>query len=110
MKRDRVSTISTRRLVTIPVAVLRALGVQPSGKAAFQIEEGEVRLMPAAFTLAAACASVEPLQRPEDAEQGIRDAKDETAARTARVRRDERQDPEFGSTAAGCSPLPPIGR
>jgi hypothetical protein len=61
------------------------LGVEPGGKVAFQIDEGQVRLVPVAFTLESAYGSVTPISRPEDFKQIAREARGEKVERTART-------------------------
>ena len=94
--------VSARGQVTIPIEVRRLLGVEPSDLVVFRIEDGEVRLVPAEFTLETTFASVMPLQRPEDFEQRIRDAKEEKAERTgSRPGASERRNATSGRTHAG---------
>ncbi len=82
--KEIVTTLTQRSQVTIPAEVRRVLGLKPRDKVAFAIDEGEVRLVPAEFTLESAYGSVEPLQRPEDFSAISREAKEEHAARIAR--------------------------
>jgi AbrB family looped-hinge helix DNA binding protein len=72
-----VTSINQRCQVTIPAAVRRRLGLGPGDKVAFEIERGEVRLLPVTFTLESAYGSVEPLHRPEDFKALSRRAKEE---------------------------------
>ena len=52
------------------------LGVEPRNKVAFTIENGEVRLAAASFSLESAYGSVKPSRRPENFEEIIRAAKE----------------------------------
>ena len=74
-----IITITQRGQVTIPAEVRRLLGLKPKDKAAFTIEDGEVRLAPASFDLASAYGSVKPAQMSEDFEEVSRIAKDSKA-------------------------------
>lgn len=76
-----VATITQRGQVTILAEVRRALGVKPGGEVAFVIEDGQLRLVPAPFTLELAYGSVEPLRRSEDFAAIARGAKEERAER-----------------------------
>ena len=82
--REFTTTITQRGQVTIPAEVRRALGVKHRDKVAFTIEDGEVRLAPASFTLESVYGSVKPSKKPEDFEEISRAAKDEKAERTVR--------------------------
>ncbi|MGH2460738.1 MAG: AbrB/MazE/SpoVT family DNA-binding domain-containing protein [Chloroflexota bacterium] len=79
--REIVATITQRGQVTVPAEVRRILGLKPRQKVAFTIDDGQVRLVPAGFTLETAYGSVRPLQRPDDFGQIIREAKQERAER-----------------------------
>ena len=76
------ATISPRGQVTIPTEALQALGLQPTDKVAFTINDGQVRLAPASFTLESAYGSVQPSSRLEDFEAISRIAKDDKAEAT----------------------------
>jgi AbrB family looped-hinge helix DNA binding protein len=80
--REIITTITQRGQVTIPVEVQRLLGVGPRDKVAFTIDQDQVRLVPARFTLESAYGSVEPPTRTENFEQISREAKEEHAQRT----------------------------
>ncbi len=77
------ATITQRSQVTIPAEVRRVLGVKPRDKVTFTIEDGEVRLAPAPFSLESAYRSVRPSSKPEDFDAITRAAKDAKAAKTA---------------------------
>ena len=53
-------------------------------KVAFTIEDGEVRLAPASFSLESVYGSVKPSKKPEDFDEVSRTAKDAKAEKTAR--------------------------
>ncbi|HVC31946.1 MAG TPA: type II toxin-antitoxin system PrlF family antitoxin [Chloroflexota bacterium] len=80
--KEILATITERGQVTVPAEVRRILGVKPREKIAFAIENGQVRLVPASFTLESAYGSVKPLKRPEDLDEIIREVKAERANRT----------------------------
>jgi AbrB family looped-hinge helix DNA binding protein len=66
--KEILSAVTQRGQVTVPAEVRRLLGLRTGDKVAFQIEDGQVRLAPAKFTLESAYGSVTPLHRPEDFE------------------------------------------
>ena len=70
-----ITTINKNSLVTIPVAVRRVLGVGHGGKVTFTVENREVCLARAAFTLESAYGSVKASRRPENFERLSRAAK-----------------------------------
>ena len=82
------ATISPRGQVTIPAEALQALGLQPTDEVAFTINDGQVRLTPASFTLESAYGSVQPSNRPEDFETISRIAKGAKAETTLRELQD----------------------
>ncbi|MBI2872660.1 MAG: type II toxin-antitoxin system PrlF family antitoxin [Chloroflexi bacterium] len=82
--REITTTITQRGQVTIPAEVRRVLGVKPRDKVAFSIEDGEVRLAPASFSLESAYGSVKPSRKPEDFDEVSRTAKDAKAEKSAR--------------------------
>lgn len=82
--KEITTTITQRSQVTIPVEVRRLLGVKPKDKIAFAIEGGQVRLVPASFSLESVYGSVKPSGNPEDFERISRIAKDAKAEKTAR--------------------------
>jgi bifunctional DNA-binding transcriptional regulator/antitoxin component of YhaV-PrlF toxin-antitoxin module len=81
--REIITTITQRGQVTIPVEVQRLLGVGPRDKVAFAIDQDQVKLVPARFTLESAYGSVEPATRTEDFEQISREAKEEHTQRVS---------------------------
>ncbi len=83
-----VASITERGQVTVPAEVRRLLGTGPHGKVVFEIDGSEVRLKRPEFTLETAFGSVQPIHRPENFEQMIRDAKEERAERAVRQLRD----------------------
>jgi AbrB family looped-hinge helix DNA binding protein len=82
--KEITTTITQRGQVTIPAEVRRALGLKPRDKVAFTIEDGEVRLAAASFTLETAFGSVRPSRKPEDFEEVAQAAKEAKAEKTAR--------------------------
>jgi antitoxin PrlF len=87
--KEITAAITQRGQVTIPVEVQRLLGIKPRGKVMFAIDGGQVRLMPPRFTLKTAFGSVEPINRPEDFEAMIQEAKGEHARWTVEKMRPE---------------------
>lgn len=83
-----MATISPRGQVIIPAEALQALGLRPTDKVAFTINDGQVRLVPASFTLESAYGSVQPSNRPEDFEAISRIAKSAKAEATLRELKD----------------------
>ena len=82
--KEITTTITQRSQVTIPVEVQRLLGVKPKDKIAFTIEGGQVRLVPASFSLESVYGSVKSFGNPGDFERISRIAKDAKAEKTAR--------------------------
>lgn len=82
--KELLATLTQRSQVTVPAEVRRVLGIGPKDKVAFQIEDDQVRLAPAKFTLETAFGSVKPRQRPEDFDKAIREAMEEHADEVAR--------------------------
>ena len=85
--KEIVTTMTQRGQVTVPAEVRRMLGLQPRDKVAFAIDEGEVKLVPARFTLESAYRSVPPLAHTVSDEEMVRIAKEERAQRTAKMLR-----------------------
>ena len=73
------TTITQRGQVTIPVEVQRLLGVGPRDKVVFAIDQDEVRLVPARFTLESTLGSLAPPTRSEDLARLADEVKDEHA-------------------------------
>ena len=76
------TTMTKRGQITVPAEVRRLLGLKPHDKVSFAIEDGEVRLQPASFTLESAYKSVPPLSRPVSDEEMSRITKEEKAERS----------------------------
>lgn len=79
-----ISTISSKGQVTIPAQVRRMLGLKQGDKIAFSVQGDQVRLLPASLTLESAYGSVQSLGRPLDAEELVRQAKEEKIERERR--------------------------
>lgn len=77
--KEILATITQRGQVTVPAEVRRVLGVKPKDKVAFEIEDNEVKLVPAKFTLESAYGSVTPRKKPEDFDKVISEAMEEHA-------------------------------
>ena len=82
--KEFTTTVAQRGQVTIPAEVRRALGLKPRDRVAFTMEDGVVRLAPAAFSLESAYGSVEPSQKPEDFKEVSRVGRDAKAQSTVR--------------------------
>lgn len=82
--KEIVATINQSSQVTIPAEVRRVLGLGPKGKVAFTIEDDQVSLASAPFTLESAYGSVKPIRQPgrlEDVAQAAKDTKAEQSTR-----------------------------
>lgn len=77
--REITTTITQRGQVTLPAEVQRLLGVKPRDRVSFAIEEDQVRLVPARYTLESVAGSVEPPTATEDLDSMIQEAKEERA-------------------------------
>jgi AbrB family looped-hinge helix DNA binding protein len=87
--KEIVATLTQRGQITVPAEVRRLLGAKPRGKLAFQIEDGEVRLVPVAFTLETAYQSVPALPHPLSDKEMSRIAQEERAERFAKKLREQ---------------------
>lgn len=79
--REIAATISSKGQITLPVAVRRLLRVGPRDRVVFSIEDDQVRLIPAAYTLESALGSVPPIATDDDLEGQIEDAREERVQR-----------------------------
>ena len=70
--------------VTLPAEVREALGLTPRGGVIFTIENGNVRLMPAALTVEASHGSVQPHNHPEDFKELSRAVREERVEKIVR--------------------------
>lgn len=82
--KEITTTMTKRGQVTVPAEVRRLLGLKPRDKVAFEIDNGEVRIAPASFTLESAYGSVRPATRTKELKAISRSARDEKAAREVR--------------------------
>ena len=80
--KEITTTITQRGQVTIPVEVQRLLGVGPRDRVSFAIDEDQVKLVPARYTLESVAGWVNPATRTEDFERISREAKEEHVERT----------------------------
>jgi AbrB family looped-hinge helix DNA binding protein len=78
------SSVSPKGQVTIPAEVRRRLRIGPRDRVTFEVEGDDVRLIPGAFTLESAHASVPPLRQPTDDEGFEQRLKDERVAELIR--------------------------
>jgi AbrB family looped-hinge helix DNA binding protein len=81
--REIPATISSKGQITLPVEVQRLLGVKPRDRVAFAIEDDQVRLVPAHYTLDSVLASVPALADDDELEQHITAAREERAEQLA---------------------------
>ncbi|MDO8689847.1 MAG: type II toxin-antitoxin system PrlF family antitoxin [Dehalococcoidia bacterium] len=82
--KELLATLTQRSQVTVPAEVRRVLGIGPKDKVTFRIEDHQVTLAPAKFTLETAFGSVKPIQRPEDFDKAVREAMEEHADEVVR--------------------------
>lgn len=75
--KEVLTTLTQRGQVTVPAEVRKILHLKPRDKVAFQIEDDQVRLVPAKFTIETAFGSVTPKSHPEDFEAIAQAAKEE---------------------------------
>jgi AbrB family looped-hinge helix DNA binding protein len=83
------SSVSPKGQVTIPAEVRKRLRIGPRDRITFEVEGDQVRLVPGAFTLETAHASVPPLRRPMDYEEMEQRVKDERVAVLVREMADQ---------------------
>ncbi|TAK30928.1 MAG: AbrB/MazE/SpoVT family DNA-binding domain-containing protein [Chloroflexota bacterium] len=88
--KEILSTLTQRGQVTVPAEVRRILHLRPKDKVAFQIDDDEVRLVPAKFTLETAFGSVRPKSHPEDIEAIADAAKEEHVEQVIKKMRQRR--------------------
>jgi antitoxin PrlF len=84
--KEIVTSLTQRGQVTVPAEVRRLLGLRARDKVAFAIDNDQVRLVPATFTLESAYGSVTPRNRPEDFKAVSRVAREERAKLKTRRR------------------------
>lgn len=83
--KELVTTMTQRGQITVPAEIRRLLGLKPHDKVAFAVDDGEVRIVPVAFTAASAFGSIEPVGDADDFEDQIRQVKAERADKTLRA-------------------------
>ena len=66
MTKEIVTTMTQKGQVTIPVEIRNLLGLKAKDKIAFSIDEGNIRLAPAKYTLETVYGVVKPINKPED--------------------------------------------
>jgi antitoxin PrlF len=71
-----LATMTKRGQITVPAEVRRLLGIKPRDRVAFSIEDSEVRLRPARFTLESVFGSVEPATSTADFKTISREARE----------------------------------
>jgi len=64
--KEIVATMTQKGQVTIPVEIRHLLGLKAKDKIAFSIDEGNIRLAPAKYTLENVYGVVKPINKPED--------------------------------------------
>jgi bifunctional DNA-binding transcriptional regulator/antitoxin component of YhaV-PrlF toxin-antitoxin module len=75
--KEFTATVTNQHQVTLPVEVQRALGITARSTVIFAVEEDQVRLLPATFTLESAAGSVPALEGEREIDDLIREAKEE---------------------------------
>jgi AbrB family looped-hinge helix DNA binding protein len=89
LMKEIATTITQRGQITLPVEVQRLLGVRPKDKVAFEIDDGQVRLVPARYTLESAMGSVGPPTATEDFKRISREVREEQAERATAKLQDQ---------------------
>ncbi|MBI4312645.1 MAG: AbrB/MazE/SpoVT family DNA-binding domain-containing protein [Chloroflexi bacterium] len=79
-----VTTVTEKGQVTIPGELRKALNIEAKDKVAFEMVDGELRLLPIKSTLLAGFGSVRPLHSPEDFQAIRRIVEEEMAEEAAR--------------------------
>lgn len=81
--REIVSKVTDKGQVTIPAEVRRKLGIHRGEHVVFRIEDDDIRIRPARFTLESVFGSVPALpgQETDDFDDQINDAMDDEAER-----------------------------
>ncbi len=74
-----VTTVTEKGQVTIPGELRKALNIEAKDKVAFELVDGELRLLPIKSTLLAGYGSVKPLHKPEDFSEMRRIVEEEMA-------------------------------
>ncbi len=75
--KEFTATVTHQNQVTLPVEVQRALGITARSKVIFAIEDDQVRLLPATFTLESAAGSVPGLEGEREIDDLIHAVKEE---------------------------------
>jgi AbrB family looped-hinge helix DNA binding protein len=85
------ATVTKRGQVAIPAEVRRRLGLKPNGKVVFAVDDDDVRLRPAKFTIESVFGSVPPIPgtTTEDFERQIDEAMADAVDRHVRLLRGE---------------------
>ena len=81
--KEMLSSVSPKGQVTLPLEIRQLLGVKPKDKVAFKVENGQVLIAPARYTLESVMGSVAPPTRTEEFERISAEAKEEYVARSA---------------------------
>lgn len=76
------ATVTSKGQVTIPVAIRRALGMEPRDRVVFILDDtGTVRVSRVAFTVADTYGAVPAIGREDELEEASREAREERAER-----------------------------
>jgi antitoxin PrlF len=75
------SSVSPKGQVTIPAEVRKRLRISPRDRVTFEVEGDEIRLVPGAFTVKSAHATVPALDPPMTYEEMERRAKEDRVSR-----------------------------
>ncbi len=82
--KEYVSSVSPKGQITIPQEIRRILGVKPKDRVRFTLEDGEVKISPAASDLGALYQAVPALARRLSVAEMIEIAHEEQAEEVAR--------------------------
>lgn len=80
--KEHLSVVTRKGQVTIPADIRKALHLHQGDSVTLRLEDGEVKLSPAHYTLESAYGAVQPKQRPEDLEEISNRAKEQKTRET----------------------------
>ena len=87
MTRGHIATLSEKGQATIPADLRRALGLEPGDRLIFHLDENGLRVEKLPLSFEEVFGAVTPLNRPEDWEARLREAKEERADSRTHPRR-----------------------
>ena len=77
--KEILTTLTKKGQVTIPIEIRNYLGLKSKDKIAFKINNGNVQVSPAKYTLESVYGIIKPLNKPEDYKELKKIALDEHA-------------------------------